>query len=60
MSGREVGVGDPAQLLERLPLELADPLGRDAVLDADVGQLVLPAVDQPVACLLYTSDAADE
>ena len=48
-SGGQVGVAEPAQLLQRLALELAHPLGGDAVLGADVGQLVLAAVDQAVA-----------
>ena len=45
----QVRVGQVAQLGEGLPLELAHPLGGDAVLGADVGELVLPAVHQPVA-----------
>ena len=35
--------------MQGLALELADPLGGDAVLGADVGELVLAAVDEPVA-----------
>ena len=42
-------VGEAAQLRDRLPLELADPLGGDAVPGTDVGQLVLASVDQAVA-----------
>ena len=38
-----------AQLLQRLALELTHPLGGDAVLGADVGQLVLAAVAEAVA-----------
>src|SRR5690242_7974571 len=48
-SGRHVGAGEPAQLLQGLPLELTDPLGGDAVLGADVGELVDAAVDEAVA-----------
>src|SRR4051794_38388909 len=48
-SGGHVGVGEGPQLLERLALQLTDPLGRDAVLGADVRKLVHPAVDETVA-----------
>src|SRR6478735_5031192 len=48
-SGSQVRVAEAAQLLERLALQLPDPLGGDAVLQTDVGELVLPPVDQAVA-----------
>ena len=44
--GSQIGVGDPAQGHERLALELAHPLGGDAVALADVGQLLLTTVEQ--------------
>ena len=48
-SGGQVRVGEVRAAWQRLTLELADPLGGDPVLGADVGQLVLPSVDQAVA-----------
>jgi hypothetical protein len=48
-SGSQGWVAEAAPLLQGFPLQLADPLGGDAVLQADVGELVLPAVDQAVA-----------
>ena len=54
---RPLGVG-PAhddQLLARLALELEPPVGAPGGV-----RRVLPLRDQPLPCLLYTSDAADE
>ena len=48
-SGGQVRVSQTAQLGDRLALELAHPLGGDAVLGADVGELVLATIDQAVA-----------
>src|SRR5687768_398512 len=45
----QVGVGDATQGRESLSLELTHPLGGDAVTLADVGQLLLPTVEQAVA-----------
>src|SRR5262245_38322306 len=49
--GREVRVDQATQSGQCLPLQLPDPLGGDAVASPDVGQLVLPAVEQAIAGL---------